>query len=539
MKFSILVFSFFIVFFSCSMEKEKKMVNLTEAVDQEQFQLYLARYFKEILKTNEFSNKDWIEEFYKKTNYKAIWIDESMKLNKLGDSLLKIIRHANYYGLDSKDYNFGKLQVLSDSNAWDPIDNPYIKAAYLEILLSDVYMLFGKHLNFGKIDSITSLTHIERKPFVIDMPAYFEEAIRKDRVFKSLWALQPQHVDYQKLQKALQNYLQYTSLSDEKVNVINFRVDSIKSYNLAKEALVNHSYILPDDPENSFLEALEKFQIDHGLSPDGIVGKYTAAALSMSPLDYYQNAAISLERWRWKKSWESSYLHVNIPSYLLRYFKNDTLQLESNVVVGTVRNRTPEVYSKLSYLVAYPYWHVPRSISVKEIMVKAKADSSYMRRNNYEVFTKELLEVPVDSIQWDTLNRKNFNFYIRQKGGAINALGFVKFIFYNKYSIYLHDTPTKYHFDRDVRSYSHGCIRVQKAMFLADSLLSDEKNAFTLDSVNQYIEDKKEKKVMLEKKLPVYIQYITCTTDENNRLIFYKDIYGYDEKIRKILFKEN
>ena len=206
--------------------------------------------------------------------------------------------------------------------------------------------------------------------------------------------------------------------------------------------------------------------------------------------------------------------------------------------MGKIKNKTPEVYSKLSYLVAYPYWHVPKSISVNEILIKAQKDSSYIKRNSYEVFTNQRERVDTESINWEEINRDNFNFYIRQKGGSSNALGLVKFIFANKYSIYLHDTPTKYHFQRELRAYSHGCVRVQDALDVAKHILEYDNNQFTIDSINSYVSKRREKKMMLEKKLPIYIQYITCETDQNNRIIFYHDIYNKDKDLIKIMFND-
>ena len=187
---------------------------------------------------------------------------------------------------------------------------------------------------------------------------------------------------------------------------------------------------------------------------------------------------------------------------------------------------------------AYPYWHVPKSISVNEILVKAKKDSSYMKRNNYEVFTKQREKVDTEQINWDNINRNNFNYYIRQKGGSSNALGLVKFIFANKYSIYLHDTPTKYHFQRELRAYSHGCVRVQDALDLADNILKYDDNEYTIDSIYSYVERRIEKKMMIEEKIPVYIQYITCETDQNNTILFYKDIYNKDKNLIKLMFND-
>jgi len=539
MKSPLLFYIAFIIITSCSTKKEEKITLISEVPFHINVDSLLQINMDIVLNSNEFINKDWIRKAYEINNYKTIWIDKDVKLNKIGDSVLSVLQYANYFGLEPKDYGLEKLQNLKkELLELDPKKNSFEKAILFELLMSDSFMFFGKHLNYGKIHNIDSLSLLERKRFELDVPTTFVNTIKSENVSHYLSEVQPKQQEYRRLQKALQNYVRKSNLSKEKVAVFNFRDDSVKAYSQAKKALIIHQYILKKDSDSKLVGALKKFQIDHGLSADGVVGTNTAEALSISPFEYYQNAAISLERWRWKKAWESSYVHVNIPQFVLTYYENDSLQLMSRVVVGTRFNKTPEVYSKLSYLVAYPYWHVPRSISVSEIMVKAKNDSSYMRKNNFEVFSKALDSISLNDLDWATINENNFNYYIRQKGGSSNSLGFVKFIFQNDYSIYLHDTPTKYHFDRDIRNYSHGCIRVAKPMQLADTLLKSDSNEFNADSINNYVMKRKEKKMMFTRKLPIYIQYITCVGRDNNELIFYKDIYGYDDKIRKILFEK-
>ncbi len=538
MKTPICLFFLWLMLSSCSLDKEKKEEVFSKPIVIVNVDSLFQNNFSTIAKRNELTHKDWVEKVYANTNYTPIWIDNELEVNSLGDSILNVLQHANYYGLESKDYDSDKLQSLKMELLQSKSNEDHLPEAFnLEILLTDNLLLFAKDLNFGKIENTDSLSIIKRKPLTIDIPVSFAQALNKKAVFDYLENIQPKQKEYHKLRLALQKFVEKSSLSKEKVHVQNYKEDSVKAYHQAKKSLVLHQYIAKNDSDSKIMEALQEFQIDHGLIPDGIVGKNTADALSKSPYEYYQNAAISLERWRWKPDWESSYLHVNIPEYRLTYYKNDTLQLTSNVVVGSISNRTPEIYSKLSYLVAYPFWNVPQSISINEIMVKAKKDSNYMHNNNYEVFSKKRIEIPLEKMEWDTLNAKNFNFYIRQKGGSSNALGFVKFIFQNDFSIYFHDTPTKYHFNRDIRSYSHGCIRVEKAMQLADTLLKSDRNEYNLDSVKGYIKKQEEKKMFFTQKLPIYLQYITCSVSQNNRLIFYKDIYGYDENIRKILFK--
>ncbi|MEN8186635.1 MAG: L,D-transpeptidase family protein [Bacteroidota bacterium] len=498
-----------------------------------------ALNFKENFQDVNSENSKILDSFYSINSLKPLWLNDSLQLNKDGIEFLYILANAKHYGLDPKKYSIEEIQELKLSLEQSvKLQVRIQKAVSLEKILTQSYFIFGKHLNYGVIDSVELFSTIPRKPFTVNLPDYLRKAYLKDSVIPYLLKLQPENIYYHKLQKSMANYLKSASFSKEKVRVDNYKIDSVKSYEQAKEALVIHGYISESSNDTSLIRGLKKFQYDHGLKSDGVIGKYSARALSKSPYEYYQHTVVSLERWRWKPMWKEDYIYVNIPAYKLRLHLGDTIHEKHNVVVGTYYNRTPEVYSKLSYLVAYPYWHVPRSISVKEILVHAKKDSTYITKNNYEIFSKNLDSISPNSIDWDTINDTNFNYYIRQKGGPSNALGLVKFIFANRYSIYLHDTPTKYHFFREIRSYSHGCIRVQDAINVADNILKYDENEYTIDSVYAYVERREEKLMMLENKIPVYVHYITCEADENGNIIFYPDIYKKDENLISMFFKE-
>ncbi len=479
-----------------------------------------------------------VDSLYTLNHNKYIWINDEQKLNERGDSFLEFIKNARYYGLEPEYYNYKEIKIKSEK--LDKISNLNKRrtiAENLEKKLSLSYFQMSKDLNYGRIDSVQKFTRLPRKKFTVDLLKYVQDAIKNDSLLEYLVDLQPKQIEYKKLRKALVKYLENTILSEEKVKVDPYHTDSIRSYDQAGKALLLHQYISDEKVSDTlFLVALKKFQHDHGLSPDGIIGKYTARALSKSTFDYYRDVAASMERWRWKIPWEKDFLYVNIPAYQLKFYIDNNLQEVYRVVVGKRSRKSPEVYSRLSYLVAYPYWHVPKSISVNEILVKAKKDPEYMWRNHYEMFTKKLQPVNLANVKWDTLSGENFNYYIRQKGGYSNALGLVKFIFKNRYSIYLHDTPTKYHFKRDIRAYSHGCIRVQNALDLAERVLKYDENEYNKDSIKVYVKRKIEKKIALNRHLPVYIQYITCDTDAEGNLIFCYDIYNRDKKLKEMLF---
>ena len=529
-----LYFIFLIIgIFSCTKNKSP----IKQDPPKRNLAIEFVNDFRQHYNNNITKNDKILDTFYALTTFQPVWINDSLLLNKAGKDFITILANANHYGLEPKQYSIDKIQkIFKDLQESDTTKNRIGFAVLLEKLLTNNYFIFGKHLNYGLIENVDTLTTLPRKEFKINMLDYLLIAQKKDSVINYLLNLQPKHDSYRKLQTGLVKFIKASTLSQEKVKVESFKSDTLKAIVQAKKALVLHNYITNKTTDTIFIRGLRKFQYEHGLKPDGVIGTNTAKALSKSPYEYYQSAAVSLERWRWKTAWEKDFIHVNIPTFNLLISLGDTLKNEHRIVVGSLRNRTPEVYSKLSYIVAYPYWHVPKSISVNEILVNQKRDPEYIPNNNYEIFTKNLEQVSSAVINWDTISSSNFNFYFRQKGGSANALGLVKFIFDNKYSIYLHDTPTKYNFFRELRAYSHGCIRVQNAIEMADDILQYDENIFTVDSIYSYVEKREEKKMMLTKKLPVYIQYIVCDTDEDDTIIFYKDIYKKDEEIIKLLF---
>lgn len=537
-----LLISILFLFFSCSkVEKrieETPIVNFKVELDQ-----YLkAHYKKSIPPTFELAKLDsinWIDSFYKTNNYTAIWINDSIDLSHQGKSLLDSFSKAEHYGLTPVAYQTAMLLKLSRQlSKIEEKPERYLIASKLEALLTNSYFLFGKHLHYGVLDSIDSITVLPRKKFRIDMPTYLTKATKKDSLLEKLFELQPKIEQYKKLQKGLVNYMETSSMSTENIIVENFRLDSVKAISQSKKALVLHKYLDSVVNDSIYFAALKKFQVDHALTPDGLIGKNTAEALSMSPYDYYLKLVANLEMWRWKEPMERNRIFVNIPAYDLKLYEDAKIVLESKVVVGKKKTTTPEIRDSLEYVIAYPYWNVPRKISVKEIVLKAQKDSTYFHRNNYELltYTKELVDD--STINWESMNEDTFRYLIRQKGGGSNSLGLVKFIFPNKHAIYLHDTPVKRLFAKEVRAYSHGCVRVEKAMSLAEHLLASDQNKYTIDSVYNAISIRKEKPFKLNKIVPVYIYYFTTSIDKDERLIFHQDIYGIDRKLTHLLIQK-
>ncbi|MCF6347889.1 MAG: L,D-transpeptidase family protein [Flavobacteriaceae bacterium] len=541
MRKTILFISIFYFIFSCSGVEKKAKENVKRTVPRD-YKAELNQYFstnylsvvKPVIKDVKIDSIAWIHKFYNNIDHSTIWITDSIQLSEAGIRLIDQLSNAKNYGLDTRWYKTNTLIALK--KGLDTIqlkDKKYATASELEVLLTYYFMQHGKHLNYGVLGSITNLTEMSRKKFNLNLPDYLNDASKSDSIIEKLLDLQPKHVEYRNLQKGLEKFLENTSsLSTDNVNVQVFRKDSLKTIKQAKKALVLHQYLTDEQNDSLYFNALTKFQTEHGLKPDSLIGKNTAIALSVSPYEYYKKIVTNLERWRWRDDWSSSdYIYVNIPRYKMQLYKNGKQSREHKVVVGSFKNQTPEIIDTLEYIIAYPYWNVPRKISVKEILGKVQKDSTYLIRNNYEVFDYSRKTIEPNSVNWNEINNNNFKYFIRQKGGNSNALGLVKFIFPNKRAIYFHDTPSKRYFKREYRAYSHGCVRVDKALDLADYLLKSDNNKYTIDNVYEQIKKKKQKSITLNTKLPVYIYYTTASADNLGNITFYNDIYKKDKTL--------
>ncbi len=312
---------------------------------------------------------------------------------------------------------------------------------------------------------------------------------------------------------------------------------------------------LHQELNKELLDAINNFRRKMSYPEEAEVGKMTIEALNR-PFDYYQKKlSANMERYRWKrpKGKHKKHIEVNVAAAMLAATQPDSLPLKMRVCVGSVTNKTPLLQSDLDYLNLNPYWNVPKSIAQKEVAVLQKKDSTYMKKRNMKLF-KGGKEVPLSSIDWKGVNPSSFSYIIRQEPGGGNSLGLIKFMFSNKFSVYLHDTPVKSAFTRKNRAVSHGCVRVQQPFDLAFFCLSPASNVYKdrlLYSVNKSPISKEGTQLRKENKLSklpdiinlepdnkisLSIDYYTAFMYPNDDALYYADdTYGYDNIVLQAL----
>ena len=265
--------------------------------------------------------------------------------------------------------------------------------------------------------------------------------------------------------------------------------------------------------------AVQRFQMRHGLQSDGVIGPGFLRALNVPLAQRLRTMLVNMERLRWVPEHQPpDLLMVNIPEFRLHVYEQGREVMSMDVVVGASATRTAIFSDTLSEVVFSPTWTVPMSITRNEILTKMSRDTDYLRKNNMEIIGGTA-SLPV----------------IRQKPGAGNALGRVKFLFPNSYNIYMHDTPSRDAFALEHRAHSHGCIRLSRPQELAEYLLRDDPD-WTAERIRQAMYSGRETPVKLNVRWPVMISYFTAWVDDEGRLNFRDDVYGRDERLAREMF---
>jgi len=459
---------------------------------------------------------------YYENNYKPIWTFET-QLNEEGKTLIDLLAHAEYFGFRASSYGVPLIQKqikqLSEAAGTAQI---LTRRLVLENLLSVAALKFMMNLKSGDINFNTY-------QFTTGYAQYFIETLHQalHKPFReTILSVQPEFTEYQRLQKANEKFVRQVNLNNHAGNLVYPVVKNKYTKHLVTTILYHYGFVTSPDAmdEGSIKQGLKNFQKFHALEPNGVYTKETVKRLTKSTNDIFNLVAESLNYYRSKDIHADRCVWVNIPSFELKIIGKNQVLNKYNVVVGRKTSPTPEIESDIFRIVKNPYWTVPRKIAVNEIIPKIKNDPDYLSRNSFKIIDHEFNEIHSDSIDFNELNPANFKYKLRQESFGGNALGKVKFLFENPYSVYLHDTPSKSQFGLAYRAYSHGCIRVDKPLELAGDLLelSEQLNY----REKSQLKSTQREKISLQKPLKIYITYQLCGADDNGNLVVYNDVYN-------------
>lgn len=482
-----------------------------------------------------------IHKFYSRRDYRLAWSVEGEYVPQ-ASMFINMLRNAHNDGMNPHVFNIQEIENAINESDGKRKDSLARKKVDME--LSGAYFMYSrklwkgfvdpeeegiewfinrKKIKYGKtLDSI--LVSDQHNPFEYYMPVHDEYL-----------ALQKQLAKYSDIKKQGQ-WPVLDSLELIKVS----SGDTAHNIIALKKRLFLTGDLLDTEQNNMYdaklSEGIKKFQIRNGLTPNGKLTPATIQKLCLPADHTIQQIMINMERWRWvPEKIGRNYLLVNIPEYKLKIIEDDEEIHSMKVIVGKTITHTPIFNDKLEYVVINPYWNVPENIALTELIPSQKKDPGSLERQNIEVYHKYDFEHPVaiEDVMWDSVDYKRFPYQLRQKPGNTNALGNYKFLFPNNFHVYLHDTPTAHLFDKEVRGFSHGCIRVENPEWLADYLLdniSPETLSAALQKENQWF------KIRKAKQLPVYILYFTAWTDKKGQLHLRDDIYKHDQKLAALLF---
>ncbi|MDH5301130.1 MAG: L,D-transpeptidase family protein [Gammaproteobacteria bacterium] len=480
-------------------------------------------------------NRPMLREFYTPRQYQPIW-DATWGMSENAALFRDALIDSHLEGLDPSEYHIDGIRYLWKSNR-------IINRARLELLLTDAFLRYSIEVRAGYQypRAVDPRWYVD--PPKVDPITLLRQAIDERNLPKLLRELPPPHPQYQLLKRALANYRQLQSqtptwptvpgrntlrLGDRDPAIIPLRQRLISEGFLANTP-PTYADLLDTDVE----QAVRDFQHQYGHEVDGMVGRITRRSLNISLDDRIKQIQQNMERWRWlPRDLGQRYVMVNMAGYQLELVENGTPSLEMRVIIGKTYRGTPAFANQIEYLDINPTWHVPASIAKQDLLPKIQKDGQFLTTNRMRVFDswkKDATEIDPLQVDWTTLNEDNFPYYLVQDPGPNNSLGNIKFMFPNSWSIYLHDTPSRELFNKEVRTFSSGCIRIERPITLAYKLLNDE--GWDQRKIRDTIRDGKTQRITLKKTVPIYLLYWTAWVDEHGRVQFRDDIYDRNENI--------
>lgn len=520
---------------------------------------------------------DQTRKFYELRQNKPAWISAGKPLPAV-QALTAVLATAADEGLNPAEYGAEQIpsEVAGLKGAKDAT-----AATNLELSLTSTLLRYGSHLALGHPIAKEIDQNWTVPPRVVDIAGIVQTAVAGNDLEALPEKLAPPHPEYARVRQMLQRYRQIAAEGKYQAIPTDLKAtageaspqlavlrndllllgdlkeqargdDNVFDENLSKaetafdQRNATQTATTPDAKKIAAIDtydenlgaAVRRFEARHGLDPDGVPDPAMIAALNVTPQDRATTLALNLERWRWMPAdFGTPHIFVNVASYSMQVRDTDeSIPVRMRVIAGKPENRTPIFSDVMTEIVFSPYWNIPESIEIKEMWPAIAKNRDYLAKKQIEVVRTvngKTHVVNPSTIDWAHA-KDAVDFQLRQKSGAQNSLGFVKFIFPNRHNVYLHDTPAGNLFDKLTRDLSHGCVRLEQPVELAAYLLRDQPE-WTAQRIEAAMHAGTEDHVALKNPIPVHLVYLTARVDEDGVPQFFNDVYGYDAKQQELM----
>ncbi|HUG23742.1 L,D-transpeptidase family protein [Piscinibacter sp.] len=482
------------------------------------------------------------------------WLAASGRPNETATQALTLLGEAASHGLDAADYGAGRLaaQAAALKDGSRPADPA--AAADFDRALTAGMVRYMRHLHAGRVDPRTIRYRIPSRAEEHDFDAMLHAALTSGRLRQTVTELAPALAQYQSLREALARYRALAA--DPWIPVLPPPAtavhpgDSYPAAAVLRRRLLALGDLPADDRAAAgdpavyagmLVDGVKHFQRRHGLADDGVLGRATHAALQVPLASRVRQIELALERLRWLPHLGNGpFIAINIPMFRLWARDAAAPPMDMAVIVGrALKTQTPVFTEEMTHLIFRPYWNVPRSILLGEVLPALQRDPTYLQRHDMEIVRGGADDAPVLSAAPENVALLHQGaLRLRQRPGPRNSLGLVKFVFPNDASVYMHGTPAQELFGRTRRDFSHGCVRLEDPVALAAWALRDQQQ-WTRERIVATMQGTRSVRVDLTRPVRVILFYVTAGVmpGSNGDIHFADDIYRYDELLERALGK--
>lgn len=497
-------------------------------------------------------NKTIVQNIYDQSGYRPLWVDEKNK--KKMSALIRALNDPlfNYKNKSFDQKSIKRLFFLLDNNEISPAKQAAVYAR-LDMILTNSMVRLARFIVEGDVDWVLvqeKLAALEESDNIkanweMRMKSFSDAGgltatIQRGNIYAYLKSLLPMKERYLQLIKLLKNYRIM-----EKFPKIDYNNSPLKlgDWSSRVKLVKRRLQISGDYPQNAPIDrtfdrtlqqAVISYQKRYNLKVDGMVDKVMTYYLNQPAKTNIQSIITNLDKLKlYPESFENEHVEVNIPDFNLRYYKNGHMVMKKGVVVGRIDRPTPLFDDQIQYMVLNPTWTIPDNLIKKDLIHVLRENPSYLQENNILVYSGDK-EINITQDMLDPYEKSDARVPYRfvQQPGENNALGRVKFMFPNKYAVYLHDTDNKSLLSRRYKVYSSGCMRVDEPFDLMNALLEHTNGNYTRNKIDEILRENKPTTVNLKRSIPLHIVYFTVY-EENGISYFKNDIYLYDKIIEE------